>query len=149
MHITENGVQNNLHNNNDRKEDEDNTDAQKKNINKSKKRKNKLKADGDNSISKKMKIDNALREDSQIKADTNNIKVENNNEKMVLTTGPSRLNNEKIVTVNKSVGQKKNRRSQFNQMNIGKRKSDYDDPTMSLNAERLKTYGINAKKLKK
>lgn len=109
MHIAENGVQNNLHND-DKKEDEKNKDAQEKDIiNKSKKQKrmNKLKDDDDVSSCKKMKLDNAA-------------------------------------------GQKKNKNknSQFNQINTGKRKSDYDDPTMSLNAERLKTYGINAKKLK-
>lgn len=56
----------------------------------------------------------------------------------------------KKVKMDDIVDQKKNKNkgSQFNQMNTGKRKSDYDDSTMSLNAERLKTYGINAKKLR-
>lgn len=138
MHITEIDVQSSLHNNDNRKENEENKDAQKKNIiNKSEqqKRKNKL-TDGDDPISKKMKTDNTANEDLQIKANINNIKVENNNKK--------------LVAINKSPGKKKNknRNSQFNQMNTRKRKPDYDDPTMSLNAERLKTYGINAKKLK-
>lgn len=137
MHITEIDVQSNLHNNDNRKENEESKDAQKKNIiNKSEqqKRKNKL-TDGDDPISKKMKTDNTAKEDLQIKANINNIKVENNNKK--------------LVAINKSLGKKKNknRNSQFNQLNTRKRKPDYD-PTMSLNAERLKTYGINAKKLK-
>lgn len=138
MHIVENGIQNNLYND-DRKNVEKNKDTQNKinkNINKSKKqkRKNKLKTD-DEPISKKMKIDDTGKEDSRIKTNTNNIKVENNNEK--------------LVAINKFARQKKNknRNSQFNQMNTGNRKPDYD-PTMSLNPERLKTYGINAKKLK-
>ena len=80
-----------------------------------------------------MKIDNATKEDSQIKTETN-IK-ENNDEEII----------------NKSASRKKmknNKSSQFNQINTGKRKPGYDDPTMSLNADRLKIYGINAKKLK-
>lgn len=124
-----------MHNNDDKKEAERNKSVEEKNIiNKNKKRKDKLEADDDDPISKKRKIDNTAKEDFQVKADTNNIKVENNNEK----------------AIDKSVDQKKkkNRRSQFNQINTGKHKSDYDDPTISLNAERLKTYGINPKKLK-
>lgn len=138
MHVTEN-IQNKFHNNkNDGKQDEKDRDAQEKNtVNKSKKqkRKNELKANGDSPISKKIKTDNATKEDSQVKADTNNIKVENN---------------EKVIATNKSAGQKKNKNknSQFKRMNTRKRKPDYDDPTIFLNAERLKTYGINAKKLK-
>lgn len=110
MDITENDVQNNLHNSDDKKEDEKNKDAQKKDtINKSKKqkRKNKLKTDDDVSSFKKIKIDNTADQKK-----------------------------------------KKNKNSQFNQINTGKRKLDHDDPTMSLDAKRLKTYGINAKKLR-
>ncbi|XP_011873109.1 PREDICTED: protein KRI1 homolog [Vollenhovia emeryi] len=140
MYTTKDGVQNNLHNDDDRKEDVKNKDAQEQNtinMSKKRKRKNKLKkADSDDPISKKMKTDNAIKKDSQMKAAGNNIKIENNNEK--------------VVAIKKSAGQKKNknRSSQFNQTNTGKRKQDYDDPILSLNAERLKTYGINAKKLK-
>jgi len=138
MHITENGIQNNLHKKDDKEEDEKNKDAQEKNVvnkNKKRKQKNNLKTDGNVPISKKMKTDNIVKEDSQIKTDINNIKVENN---------------EKMIAINKSADQKKNKNSssKFNKINTGKRKLDYDDPMMSLNAERLKTYGINAKKLK-
>lgn len=140
MHIVENGIQNNLYNN-DRNNVEKNKNIHNKinknitNKSKKQKRKNKLKTD-DEPISKKMKIDDTGKEDSRIKTNTNNIKVENNNEK--------------LVAINKFARQKKNKNknSQFNQMIIGNRKPDYDDPTMSLNPERLKTYGINAKKLK-
>lgn len=112
------------------KKDEKNKSEQEGNVvNKIKKqkRKNKLTADGNALISKKMKIDNATKKDFQIKTETN-IK-ENNDEKII----------------NKSASRKKNRNnksSQFNQINTGKHKPD-DDPTMSLNADRLKIYGIN------
>lgn len=144
MHVTENSVQNNLDSKDDKDdkgENEKNKNAQEKivaNKSKKQKRKNNLKSDGDAPISKKIKIENTSEKDSQTKTDINNIEIKNNNEK--------------VVAVNKFAGQqkkkKKNRNSQFNQMNTGKNKLNYDDPTMSLNAERLKTYGINAKKLK-
>ncbi|XP_012539733.1 protein KRI1 homolog [Monomorium pharaonis] len=145
-------VKNHCHNNNkdNRKEDEQNKDGQDKNIvhdnkkkdkqnkdeqdknighkSKKQKRKNKLKTDDNTPISKKIKIDSGTKEDCQIKTDTNNIKE-----------------NEKI---NKSAGRKKNKNKNIQYNQTGKRKPDYDDPMMSLNAERLKMYGINAKKLK-
>lgn len=135
MDITENDVQNHLHNNKDNRKEEEQKNGQEKNIihkSKKQKRKDKLKADDDAPISKKIKIDNVAKEDSQIKIDTNNIKE----------------NNEKIIDKSASRKKNKNKSSQFHQINTGKRKPDYDDPTMSLNAERLKIYGINAKKLK-
>lgn len=128
-----------MHNNDDdRKENAKNKNAQEESIvNKSnkQKRKNNVKVDDDVPVSKKIKTDSTVKEDSQIKSDVNNIKIENN---------------EKMMAMDKSAGKKKNKKSssQFNQKNSGKRKPDYDDPTISLNAERLKTYGINAKKLK-
>ncbi|KAL6267766.1 hypothetical protein P5V15_000835 [Pogonomyrmex californicus] len=133
MRTTENNTQNNSYNNKDDKEEE--KDMQEKNIiNKSKKqkRKNKSETDGDAPFSKKMKIDHAEKEKSQIKADIN-IKVENNNEK--------------ITSIEKSIKSRKKKKNKNSQVNTEKHKTDYDD-LMSLNAKRLKTYGINPKKLK-
>lgn len=135
VHTIENNVQNS-NNKDERKKDEKNKEAQEENIvnkSKKKKRKNNLQADGDVSISKKMKTDNAVKESSQIKMNIDNIKVENSNEKTIAN--------------GKSAGRKKNKNNNSH-MNTKKHKPDYNDPMMSLNAERLKTYGINAKKLK-
>ncbi|XP_029159954.1 protein KRI1 homolog [Nylanderia fulva] len=128
MNITENNMQNNSHaNKNDEK------DEQKKNVvDKNEKRKNKLRADDDTPSLKKMKLDKVKKEDSQIETD-NFVKAKNNGKKTSFSM-------EKSTT-----SQKKNK---FNKTKTGKRKSDNDDPVMSLEAERLKTYGISAKKFK-
>ncbi|KAG5326079.1 KRI1 protein, partial [Acromyrmex heyeri] len=154
MHVTENDIQNNLHNKDESGKEEKNEDTQEKNIvnkNKKQKRKNNLKVNSDAPISKKMKIDNTTTEDSQIKMDINNIENNNKNKDVVEINNKIKAeNNNKKVAIDKFTGNRKNRNksSQFNQMNTGRRKPNHNDPTMSLNAERLKTYGINAKKLK-
>lgn len=128
MNIAENNLQNNSHGS---KNDE--KDEQKKNLvneNEKQKRKNKLRADDDRSSPKKMKLDKARKEAPQIETD-NVIKVENNGKMASLSVEKS------------TIAQKK-----FNKTKTGKRKSDNDDPMMSLEAERLKTYGISVKKFK-
>ncbi|KYM95390.1 PREDICTED: protein KRI1 homolog [Cyphomyrmex costatus] len=152
IQVTNDDVQNNLHNSNDEsRKEEKNENAQEKNIvnkNEKQKRKNNLKVNSDAPISKKIKMDNITKEDPLIKTENN---IENNNKNKVEINNKIKTENiNKKVAIDKFTSKKKNknRNSQFNQMNTRKRKSNYDDPTMSLNAERLKTYGINAKKLK-
>lgn len=153
MHITENDVPNNLHNNSkdESGKEEKNEDAQEENIvNKNKKQKRVNEVNSDAPISKKVKIDNTTTEDSQIKMDVINNIENNNKNKTEINNKIKTENNNKKIAIDKFTGKRKNknRRSQFNQMNTGRCKPNYDDPMMSLNTERLKTYGINAKKLK-
>lgn len=139
MNIAENNAENNSHSN---KNDE--RDAQDKNVvnkNEKRKRENKLRDDGnspDGNNPKKMKTHKAGREDSRIKTDNVNINVENNGKIASLSA-------EKSTIVRKK---NKNKNSQLNKAKIGKRKSNNDDPMMSLGTERLKAYGISAKKFK-
>lgn len=130
MNIAENNLQNNSHGS---KNDE--KDKQKKNVvnkHERQKRKNKLRADDDKPSPKKMKFDKTRKEPSQIETD-NIIKIKNNGKITSLSAEKS------------TIAQKKNK---FNKAKTGKRKSDNDDPTMFLEAERLKTYGISVKKFK-
>ncbi|XP_050445037.1 protein KRI1 homolog [Cataglyphis hispanica] len=139
MNIAENNAENNSHGN---KNDE--RDAQDKNVvnkNEKRKRENKLRDDDnrpDGNKPKKMKTDKAGREDSRIKTDNVNINIENNGKIASLSA-------EKSTNVRKK---NKNNNSQLNKAKIGKRKSNNDDPMMSLGTERLKAYGISAKKFK-
>lgn len=135
MNIAENNAQNISHGN---KNDERN--AQDKNVaNKNEKRKRENKLRDDNSPNpKKMKTDKAGREDSRIETDNVSIKVENNGKITPLSTEKSTIARKK----------NKNKNSQLNKTKTGKRKPNNDDPMMSLGAERLKAYGINAKKFK-
>lgn len=135
MNIAENNAQNNSHGS---KNDE--KDERKKNVvnkDEKQKRENKLRTDNDRPSLKKMKTDKARREDPRIETD-NVIKVENNGKIASLFTEKSTLARKK----------NKSRNPQLNKTKTGKRKSDTDDPMMFLEAERLKTYGISAKKLK-
>ncbi|KAL6444062.1 hypothetical protein ACFW04_001781 [Cataglyphis niger] len=138
MNIAENNAENDSHGN---KNDE--RDAQDKNVvnkNEKRKRENILRDDNipDGNKPKKMKTDKAGREDSRIKTDNVNINVENNGKIASLST-------EKSIIVRKK---NKNKNCQLNKAKIGKRKSNNDDPIMSLGTERLKAYGISAKKFK-
>ncbi|KAL0116065.1 hypothetical protein PUN28_011134 [Cardiocondyla obscurior] len=134
--VTESSVENNLDINNDSSiKDEKNNDTESKiilNKNRKRKQENILKTEDDHPSPPKIKINKTM-EDSKIKIDINNIKVENNNEKASIT---------------KSVSKKKKKNTRFNQLNTGKQDKVSKDPTTSINAKRLKTYGINAKKLK-
>lgn len=131
MNIAENNVQNNSHIS---KNDE--RDAQKKNVinkNEKQKRENKLKNDSGRSSPKKMKIEE--RKDSQTEINNVSINVENNGKIASFSAKKSTIAQKK----------NKNKNSQLNKTKTTKRK--LDDPIMFLEAERLKTYGINAKKL--
>lgn len=103
------------------------------------KRKNKLKVDGDSPRPKMIKTDD-VKESSPVKADK---KIEKDNEKTVSM-------DKTVVNKRKKNKMKEMRKLQFNKLKSDKHKSSRDniDPIMSLNAERLKTYGINAKKFK-
>lgn len=135
MNIAENNVQNNSHSS---KNDE--RDAQKVNANKNKRQnqENNLRNDSDRSCPKKMKIDKAERKDSQIETNNVSINVENNGKIASFSAEKSTIARKK----------NKNKNSQLNKTKTNKRKLDNDNPIMFLEAKRLKSYGINAKKLK-
>ncbi|XP_070160841.1 protein KRI1 homolog [Polyergus mexicanus] len=135
QNIAENNAQNNSHGN---KNNERN--AQDKNVvNKNEKRKRENKLRDDNRPNpKKIKTDKAGREDSRIETDNVSINGKNNGKITSLST-------EKSIIARKK---NKSKNSRLNKTKTGKRKPNNDDPMMSLGAERLKAYGINAKKFK-
>ncbi|XP_032674778.1 protein KRI1 homolog isoform X2 [Odontomachus brunneus] len=139
--ITKDNTQNNSHNiKNDAEQDK--ITQEKNTVNKSneKKRKNKSRVDSNSSKLKKIKTDNIKKESLQIKVDN---KIEKNNEE----TAPVG----KTVVIQKRKNKTKEKsKLQLNKVKRNKNKSNNDNinSMMSLNVERLKTYGINAKKFK-
>lgn len=135
----EDNTQNNSH---DIKNDaEQNKNTEEKSIvnnSNKRKRKNELKVDGDSPRTKMIKTDD-VKESLPVKADK---KIEKDNEKTVSM--------DKTVVNKRKNKMKEMRKLQFNKLKSDKHKSSRDniDPIMSLNADRLKIYGINAKKFK-
>ncbi|XP_072753861.1 protein KRI1 homolog [Anoplolepis gracilipes] len=136
MNIAENNAQDNSHNS---KNDE--KDVQKKNVankNEKRKREDKLQDDGDRPSPKKAKTDKVEQEDSKIEMDNVNIDIKSN--------GKIASFSAEKFTIARKKNRKKN--SQLNKRKSGKCKPANNNPLMFLEAERLKTYGINAKKFK-
>lgn len=152
--ITKNGMQNNSHDS--KKNEKEDKDLKGNNvIDKStkKKRENKVKTDDNGPVSKKICANNVETEHShvnnvQIKVEKN-IKVEKDNKEMS-NTGIKKNKHEETPSVDKSaVSRKKKKNSKLSKVKkAGKHRPDGVDSMMSLNAERLKMYGINAKKFK-
>jgi hypothetical protein len=151
INITESDMQNNsCDSKNDERQGEDKDLEGKIVINKSK-RKNKLKTDDEGSVPKKIKINDAENEDSQpndikikIKKD---VEVEKNKKKISDTKIKNK--NKMPSAENCTISKKKKKDLKLNKgRKVGKHKQDDVDSMMSLDAERLKMYGINAKKFK-
>lgn len=103
--------------------------------NKGKERKRKN-ADGDGPSVKLMKLDNMQGEDARSKAGKSS-----NGE----TTS---VENSSALTEGKKNGRKERKKLGFDRTRPGKHNRPNDGQMMSLNAERLRTYGLNAKKFK-
>lgn len=131
--------QNNSHNIKNDTEQDKNMQKNIVNKNNEKKLKHRLKVDSGPRL-KKIKMDN-VKERSQIKVDN---KIEKNNKE----TAP--VDKTAVIPQEKRNKTKEKRKLQLDKVKSNKRESNNGntDPIMSLNIERLKTYGINAKKFK-
>lgn len=138
MHLVENNAQKDSHIiKNDKKQD--NSVKENNVTNKNKKRKNKLTTEVDVPSSKKMKIDSMRKKKPQLKE--NNI-IEGHNSKLV-----SDIKSTEIAIIPKKDKTIK-KKSKIKTMKHKKDSRSDTNSTILDNAERLKIYGINAKKLK-
>lgn len=130
--ITENNMVNNsFNNNNNEKQDKYIQKKDMVNIDNKLKRKNVLNNDD---IPKKRKMNNEKEKSSRIEMDNINVNAKKHNEEVT------------SVGKHKTAQKKKRKNSQLNKMK--NKKLGNAHPTVFSNAKRLKTYGINAKKMK-
>ncbi|EZA47646.1 hypothetical protein DMN91_012373 [Ooceraea biroi] len=164
--ITESGTQNNAcDSKNDEKQDKDLEGKDVTDKSGKRKRNNKLKTDdpvskkirrnniekdneGMNNTSEKIKTNDAGKRESRI----NDVKIKTEKD-IKIEKDSEELSNAKIKNKKKeiSAASKKNKKdSKFSKVpkRVGNRRPDDVDSMMSLNAERLKMYGIKAKKFK-
>lgn len=136
--VAEGNSQNNSHDSKD--DEEQGTSAQEKIVvNQNKKQKRHVTKVDDDAVSlKKPKINDAKNDDTTV--ETHNIKIEKNIEEIT------------FVKTSTAVQKKKNKKKKLesNKMKNEKHKPNSESvhQLMSLDAARLKTYGINAKKFK-
>jgi len=149
INITKSDMQNNsCDSKNDEKQGED---LEGKIVMNKRKRKNKLKTDEDGSVPKKIKINDAENENSHL----NDVKIKIEND-VQIEKDKKKINDTKIKNKNEmpsvekyTISKKKKKDFKLNKgRKVGKHRQDDVDSMMSLDAERLKTYGINAKKFK-
>ncbi|XP_014489220.1 PREDICTED: protein KRI1 homolog [Dinoponera quadriceps] len=137
---SEDNTQNNARNiKNDADQDENTREKNVANKSNKWKRKEKLNVDSDSPRPKKVKVDNIKKGSSWVQMDN---KIEKGNVETASV--------DKTALARKKRDRSNKRKLQFNKVKSGKCRlnSDSTDLMMSLNAERLKSYGINAKKFK-
>lgn len=112
---------------------------------KNRKRKNTFKTDDNGPVSKKLNTNDVEERDFQISnIKIEEVKIEKDNEE---TNNTKIKENKEMSSIEKSTVFKKKNSKVSKIKKVGKRRPG-DDSMMFLDAERLKTYGINAKKLK-